>query len=316
MQRLLRVTVTVLVVGIVAYFFGSSLADNWDQVREQQIGFGWNLVLACLLFTIAVPVSGVLWGAMVNRLNKSKAAPAREAIKVHCASWLLKYVPGQMGSFVNKVLWGARKGVSKTLVSITFVYENVFLVLAATIPSAVILVLALGGDRFTGDSAALLPVAAVVPLILVSNRWVFARILAPLLKRFAKKDVPPEYFLTNSAMLKFQLLYVVPRLLNGIGFVLVAASVTDVTAGEWLPLAAAYMLAGAAGLLAIFVPSGIGVREAVVVLFASAYMTVPEAIIAALLARLLSTLGDAFVALIYGYLRLMDQRKAEVASVK
>lgn len=40
------------------------------------------------------------------------------------ASWLLKYVPGQVGAVVNKAVWAAKKRISRVLVIVTFVYEN------------------------------------------------------------------------------------------------------------------------------------------------------------------------------------------------
>ena len=52
----------------------------------------------------------------------------------------------------------------------------------------------------------------------------------------------------------------------------------------WLPFAAAYVLAGAIGILAIFVPSGIGVREAIIVLVLSQYIPVAQAIVISLIA--------------------------------
>ena len=54
---------------------------------------------------------------------------------VHSASWLLKYIPGQAGSLLNKLVWGKDKGFSRTLIVITFIYENIFLQLASIIPS-------------------------------------------------------------------------------------------------------------------------------------------------------------------------------------
>ncbi len=294
---------TALIVIVVGVFFARALIDNWTEVQEAGLSFSWLWIVATVLFAAAVPVSGLLWGGMVRSLS-SVAVGRLEAIAVHCLSWLLKYVPGQVGSLVNKVLWGQRRGISRTLVGITFVYENVFLVLAATVPSVIILFFALGPDLF-GDNlgTVALPLVALIPLIAISNRWVFRTLLNPVFKRVAKQAVPKEYFLSTPRTLLNQLLFVVPRVMNGAGFVVIAVSLTGAGPDTWAPLAAAYMLAGAAGILAILVPSGIGVREAVIVLFAAPYLGVPQAIIAALLSRLLSTIGDGIVAAIYAALR-------------
>lgn len=309
-NRLLRTGATVLVLAVVAYFFGRGLADNWAAVQEIEIQVnGWS-VGAVLLFGAAVVVSGLLWGHMLSRLSGTRVGAA-DAIRVQCASWLLKYVPGQVGSVTNKVLWAGQRGISRTLVVITFIYENVFLLLGSIVPTGIILLLA---DAFTDDQGdalgAVVPVlVALVPLVLVTDRRVLRRAINLVARRALKRDVPHEYFLEPPAALGYQLAFLVPRVINGLGFVLIVASFLDVPPDAYVPLAAAYVLAGAVGILAVFVPSGLGVRESVIVVLASRYMPIEQAIVLSLLARLYSTVGDVVVALVYGALKLRDARK-------
>jgi glycosyltransferase 2 family protein len=313
-KRLLRVGATVVVLGLVGWFFGRALADNWAAVREIEIRVnGWS-VGAVALFGGAVVLSGLLWGSMVSRLSGTPVGAA-DAIRVQCASWLLKYVPGQVGSVANKVLWAGQQGISRSLVVITFVYENAFLLLGSIIPTVVILLLADGLAGLGGDGwEALLPVLlALVPLLLVTDRRVFRRAVNLLSRRALGRDLPQEHFLSTRATMTYQLLYLLPRVVNGVGFVLVVVSFLDVPRSAYVPLAAAYVLAGAVGILAVFVPSGIGVRESVVVLLASRYMPVEQAIVLSLLARLYSTLGDVVVALVYTALKVRGTQEGRPA---
>lgn len=292
--------------GVVGYFFAVALWENWDQVAAQQLAFDWLWIPATGLFAIAVPLTGLLWGRMLRALDRTAAQPVShlEAIAVQCASWLLKYIPGQVGSVVNKIVWAGKKGISRSLVAITFVYENVFLQVASIVPSAIILLLSLGPQIF-GQNATLLlfPILVLVPIVAIAYKPVFHRIVNIPAKRILKQQVPETYFLSSWQSLLLAAEFVGPRILNGIGFVLIATTVSQVTPAEWLPFAAAYVLAGAIGILAFFVPSGLGVREAVIVLILSQYVPVAEAIVISLLARLLSTVGDALIALIYVALR-------------
>ncbi|PFG32525.1 lysylphosphatidylglycerol synthase domain-containing protein [Sanguibacter antarcticus] len=307
-KRILRLGATLLVVGLVAYLFGRGLADNWDAAREIDLSVNGLSLLAVVLLAASVVSSGLLWGSMTSELGNVHIGRA-EAVRVHCASWLLKYVPGQVGSVANKILWGSGRGVSKTLVVITFVYENVFLLLASTIPTVVVLVLdtgVIGGDSLTAVLPALL---ALVPLLLVMDRRIFRWAINLVGRRALKKDVPPEYFLGPRAAAKFQLQFVVPRILNAAGFIAVAESFLTIETSEWLALGCIYVLAGAVGILAVLVPSGIGVRESVIVLLASRYMPVEQAIVLSLVARLYSTVADAAVAAIYGTLKFRESKK-------
>lgn len=299
-RRILRWSITIVVIAVVGFFFARSLSRNWGQIEAHQLSFSWSWVLATVLFALAVPLTGIAWGRIVRRLDPAARVSTAEAIAVQCLSWLLKYIPGQVGSVANKVLWAKKKSISRTLVVITFVYENVFLQLASILPAVVILFFSLGSQIF-GDNVTLLvlPLLVLIPLALVLYRPFFHAVVRIPAKKVLKQEVPKQYFLGSGASLLALLEFIGPRIVNGIGFVVIAAGVTEVAPQEWLPFAAAYVLAGAIGILAVFVPSGLGVREAVIVLILSQYIPTAEAIIISLLARLLSTIGDALIALIY-----------------
>ena len=305
-RRALRWGITVLVLGVVGYFFATALWENWDAIAAEHLAFDWWWVAATIVFAVAVPLTGLLWGRMVRVLDDdpSGRVTSIEAVAVRCASWLLKYIPGQVGSVVNKVVWAGKKGVSRTLVIITFVYENVFLQLASIVPSVIILLISLGPAIF-GENATLLliPLLVLIPLAAVAYKPFFHRVVSIPARRALKREVPAEYFLSTGQSLRFFVEFLGPRILNGIGFIMIAATVSEVGPGEWLPFAAAYVLAGAIGILAFFVPSGLGVREAIIVLILSQYVPVAEAVVISLLARLLSTIGDGLIALLYVGLR-------------
>ncbi|MGL4257887.1 MAG: hypothetical protein ACRCSL_16255, partial [Microbacterium sp.] len=143
------------------------------------------------------------------------------------------------------------------------------------------------------------PLLVLIPLAVISYGPVFHRIVNIPARRVLKRDLPEEYFLSTGQTLRSLIEFLGPRVLNGIGFVMIASTVTAVDPSQWLPFAAAYVLAGAIGILAFFVPSGLGVREAIIVLILSQYIPVAEAVVISLLARLLSTVGDGVIALIY-----------------
>ncbi|WP_263312242.1 lysylphosphatidylglycerol synthase domain-containing protein [Brachybacterium atlanticum] len=299
-RRALRWTVTVLVIAVVGMFFALTLAENWADLRAENLRFSpwWLLATAC--FAAAVAVTGSAWGRIIRWLDPSVRVSSSEAVAVQCLSWVLKYIPGQVGSVTNKVLWAGKKGISRTLVLISFVYEHVFLLIASIVPALVVLLVSLGpgilGENFTLMVA---PLLVLIPAAAVVHAPTFRRLLNIPLRRILKRTVPAEYFLTSRRATFAAVEFLLPRAINGVGFVLIAATVSDITPAHWLPFATTYALAGAVGLLAILVPSGLGVREAVIVLVLSQYIPAPEAIVISLLSRLLATIGDAVVAAIY-----------------
>lgn len=308
-KRLLRTGLGVLVIGVVAYFFARALADNWGAIQDAELSWGWWAPVALVLFVVAVAISGWLWGRIVAALSGQPLA-VRESVRVHFSAWLLKYIPGQAGFVVNKVAWGKRRGLSRLLVLISVVYENAFLLLGSTVPMLAILLVARAGGEVT--HVVWFAVAAVVPLIVLLHPAVFHRIVNLLARRTLKREVPPEYFLRTGPVWKYQLAFLLPRLVNGVGVVAIAVAVADAAPSSWLPLVAAYALAGAVGILAVFVPSGLGVRESVFVLFAAPYLGLEAAIIVSLAARVLATVADLLIAGAYGLLTASAKRRGEL----
>ncbi len=299
-SRWTRRALTVLVVGAVAALFARELVRNADEVRRQDLQADWRWAAAVLLFAAAVPVTGLLWRAMLRSIQPDARVSVREAVALQCASWLLKYIPGQVGSTLNKILWAGRKGVSRAVVVITVLYENVFLQVASLAPGAAIVAATLGPQVFGDEPVVLLlPVLALAPLLLLLWRPAFHRIVAVPARRALKRDVPREFFLRTRTTVALLAGFLVPRLLNAAGFVLLAVSVSDVAPADWPLFGAAYVLAGAIGILAILVPSGLGVREAVIVVLIAPTVGVAAAIVISVLARLCATVGDAVVALVY-----------------
>lgn len=294
-KRHIRIVLSWAIIALVAYFFARSLINNWNNIET--IGFSFNgySALSLLLFVVAVLYSGVLWGEILQKLGINVSN--REATRVHTSSWLLKYIPGQAGSYVNKVAWGSKKGYSKKVTTISFVYENVFLLLASLALS--LPVLGLFFDRLSGNLMLFLPLVLSLSVLPLLNKRVFYNLFNYIFKRFRNQSIDREYFFDTKTLVGFFFKFLIPRIITAAGFIFVAASFLPVTPDMYAGLGSAYILAGIIGILAIFVPSGIGVREAVIVLFVSSYFSTETAIALSLIARLYSTMADGLLALVY-----------------
>ncbi len=255
---------------------------------------------------LSIISSGVLWGKIVDKLTEANI-PAREAIRVHLASWLLKYIPGQAGSLINKIAWGRKRDLDGKKITASFIYENVFLLLASTVPTIPILLVALG-NKFRESGTLFLPLLIAVPFVaIVLSPWFFTKAINFFFKLAKKQKLKREEMLNSQDNIKYFLLFIIPRIINGAAFVFVAESLINISPSQYLIFASIYVLAGIVGVLAIFVPSGLGVREAVIVLFASAYIPVEQAVLLALVSRFYATVSDILAAMVYLYLKRTEK---------
>ena len=284
-----------LVVGLVAILFARALQRDWDNVRDTVMTISWVSWTSILFFVFAVVVSGVLWGRIVTRLSGQRVT-LHDAVRIHAASWLLKYVPGQVGSLVNKISWGSKHGYKKKLIATSVLYENVLMVFASLILSVPLLFVA--ASKLT-DSTIVWALVMIVPMLVVCNQRVFYTLLNAVLKIAKRKPLLQNELLTSRQIFANTLYYMIPRILNGIGFVVIASAMFAVTPDMYVPVASIFIFAGIIGMLALFVPSGIGVREGIIVLLMSVYIPADQAIVLALVARFFTTIADLGVLVLY-----------------
>lgn len=297
-KKFIRKVLPFIVVGLTLYFFGRALARNWADVQEISLVPNGLSAVGVGLLMLSVISSGLLWGSIVNTLVPSKHIGRLDAVRIHTASWLLKYIPGQAGSYLNKISWASKRGYSKKAITNTFIYENALLLFAAIILTVPVMYAVLA-ERVSSNLTLFAPLLVVAPLVLILHRDVFYTITNTLFKKLKNQTISRDLFLRTEQIAWLQVKFLVPRILTGIAFVAIAASLVPVSSSAFVPLAAIYILAGVVGLLAIFVPSGLGVREAVIVLLASAYMTPAEAIIVSVAARFYATVADLLLAALY-----------------
>lgn len=302
-----RAAIAVAVVVLVAALFTRTLTDNLDALADIEFAPGWWIAGAIGAFVIAVGVSGWLWGLMLGRLEPPAPGTA-EAVRVHAGAWLMKYIPGQVGTVLYKLSWATDRGRSRLSTLVSVVYENAFLLIGSIVPMlGILLVYGLGSTELGAPVWAAL--AFTVPLAVLLQPAVFHRVVNALGARRLGRPVPPEMFLPTGAVAAFQAGYLLPRVVNGIGVGVIATAMVGASPADWIPIGAAYAVAGAVGILAVFVPSGLGVREGVFALLAAPVLGAEAAIVVSLVARVLATAADGALALVYAALSAARARK-------
>jgi hypothetical protein len=211
----------------------------------------------------------------------------------------MRYIPG-VGSFIYKMNWASNKEIPKSLTVIAIFYDIAFLQLASIIGGASIILL-ISGPRLIEESvfASAMTVVMLSLLAIVLSRPVFSWLLKYLGggRIGGKSKISSFQLLSEGRSLLFVIEFLIPRIINGVGAALVAWALFHPPTEELLLIGAAYVIAGAIGILAFFTPSGLGVREGTLVVILSATGTMlVDSIFLALMLRLLATLADLVVA--------------------
>lgn len=305
--RYARTIAFVLLIAFIAVSVLRRLASNYDELEGQAFIAGWRGAVAVVAFCLAVLTSGTLWRSTVHAVSDVEVTHS-SAVRAHTAAWLLKYVPGQVGAFAWKIAWGPRVGISRSQISVAFIYENLFLGITSTLPTIPIIVIALGSGATNLGWYLVAGVLIAVLFAIVSYAPVLRWIITIVVRATRRKvNADRLTFLGLADALRLQALYTLPRIVNGIGFVALVGAVHRVTATDAIVLVATYTLAGILGILAIFVPSGIGVREGVIILVCSRMMPVEVAAVVAINARIWATIADGVLGV--GYLVSRERKQ-------
>lgn len=268
-----------------------ALVHEWRPVRLTVESLSvWTIAASELLVLAGLAASALTWRATTLALGE-RVEP-RSAAKIYFVGQLGKYVPGSVWAFVVQMEMCTRANVARSRS------------LAASLGAA-------GFNLLTSAAVMLLALWAVLPL----GRWIFVlipvvlgtlafvlrpRTLTACVSLFLRvlRRPPLEQPISGSGTAQAAAWSTVSWLAYGSALWLLAVEV-GVPPGRAFPLCVGGVaLAMSAGFLVVIAPSGIGVREAVLVATLAPVLPHERAFALALVLRLLFTLGDLFVAAI------------------
>jgi hypothetical protein len=237
---------------------------------------------ACVLTSLWL--SMLSWRAMLRGLGTD--VPVSVAARIFFVGQLGKYVPGSVWPVVAQMELGAGYGLSRKVIG-----SASLLSLGIAVPVALAIGLLAVPALLSADGSAYLLLFLVLPLagVLLSPP-----VLNPLLDRalrLARRQPLPQR-LTGATVLRVALYAAGGHLLLGLQTYLLARDL-GASGALLLPLAlGAFALATSAGVLALPVPAGAGVREAVLVVSLSPVLPVGQSLLLALVSRAILTAGD------------------------
>jgi uncharacterized membrane protein YbhN (UPF0104 family) len=255
------------------------LVQDWEQVREADVSLApAPLLISVGLLAVYMVARAFLWHLLTLMLNT--AIPVAQAVMAWMVSQLGKYLPGKVFLYAGRVLFYVREGRPAGPVTLAFTVELVGTFAASIL--TVLLALATGSLVDVGEYRWLFVGALVALLVVLHPRVLGAavRLVARVLRR-----QPFPVPLTYPQSLAFIAVYVLTWGVFGVAFFFLVRSLYPIEPGSVVALAASFSFASMVGMLAIVVPSGLGVREGLLVVFLSTLMPVPVAILVSLIAR-------------------------------
>ena len=289
-RRALRAAQGLLVAATIG-FVALALARSWDEVTAYEWTFRpeW-LVVSFAVFLLFYCSQAAGWWLLLAGFGLRPGMLATWAI--WGSSILARYVPGNVFMFVGRAWLHHGQGLDLPRVGAAMVYEQALQLCSALLTVALLWPLA----RVEVEWAAWSLLAVPVLLVLLSPR-VFVPLAGRVLGFFHRE--PLAAALGFGRVVGMLWYYVATWLLVGVGAWCLARATVDADGDALAVVVAAYALAYVAGMAAFVVPSGIGVREAVLAGALRSEVGGPVALAWAVLLRLWQTAVEVvFVALV------------------
>lgn len=235
------------------------------------------VLLSLGLYSVALAFAIRTWAGMMNVL--SHPMPTRYHFRIFCLTHLARRIPGVLWHIVGRVMWYEQEGVPKSVVSLASILEQVLIILAGFVTYALTLPAAL-------SSAPVSPVVWLVGLV-VGMVLVHPRFISMVLRRLGRVEQAASLRYRHIA--DWLISYALGWAAGGLILAIIVAALRPLNGVEVVAVIGVWSLSGALGSLAIFSPSGLGIREVSMTLLLAPLLPMPQAAFVAILSRVLLT---------------------------
>jgi uncharacterized membrane protein YbhN (UPF0104 family) len=258
----------------------------WQLWRREPVDFGrldgGIFVLAVLASVVAVTAYGLVWPYLLRRLGTRASAAW---VLLFFKSQLGKYVPGSVWQYAGRVGLARSRGVPVQRALVTVVAEVVLSAAAAGVVGLLVF-----GPRTAALAWAGLAALALLALPFRRRPTATLSRLSPVLSRWRvdRESLRAGVRAAPSAGALYFLVWGV----YGLAFWLTARALFAVPVSELPRYVGVFSLGWLVGLVAVFAPGGVGVREAVITALLSGHLGQADAILLAGTSRVVLTAVD------------------------
>lgn len=286
--KICKILFGVLVVVFLVWYFWK----NWDEFAEKIVNVDIGIFIFSMLFYFVYKITLASLWHYITKINECSIG-YEKAVTSYLYSILGKYIPGKVFMLAARLTYYKEEDAPLPKVTVCFFIENVCTLLGAAMLFIVSLFF------FPND---LLENYKWITLALIAAFFVcihpkiinfFLRLIGKLFKK--SLEIPMKY----SQMLKVVLLFIGNWLIIGVGFFILTKSIYPaVELSHLLFCAGIWGVSAIMGILAIFAPSGLGVREGIIVAGLMLIMPEGDAMIISVVSRLWQTIPELLLVLL------------------
>ena len=286
--KLCKIVFLVLVVIFLVRYF----QKNIDDIKSIEFKINWLIFILSMLFFFMYKITLASLWHYITKLNQCSIKMGK-AITAYLYSILGKYIPGKVFMLAARIPAYQENGVPMRKVTVCFFLENMCTLLGAAFLFLASLLL------FPNDilkDYMYVTIILIVAFFIMLNPKIINFFLKFIGKLMKKEDL--EITISYPEMVKVVLLFIGNWVIVGMGFYMLVYSIYPIPFSQMLYSGGIFALGSIIGILAIFAPSGLGVREGIIVLGLTLIMPSEYAVIISIVSRLWATIAELILILL------------------
>lgn len=297
-----KATFGILAAVFIVWYFIRNREDFAAVIANADIGI---FLFSMLFYFVYKLTLASLWH-YITKINGC-AISYDNAVTGYLYSILGKYIPGKVFMLAARLTYYKEECAPLSRVTVCFFIENVCTLLGAVM--LFIVSLLFFPNELLSDYQ-WITILLIAAFFIAIHPRVINLILKPI-GRLLKKplEIPMKY----SQMIKVVLLFIANWLIVGVGFYILTKSICpSVELNQLLFCAGVWGVSAIMGILAVFAPSGLGVREGIITAGLMLIMPQNEAVVISVLSRLWQTIPElvlVLAAFVYSCIKKNRQRR-------
>ena len=270
---------------LIFFFLGRKVWQDWAQIKGASISVSpFPFVFGTAVFAFSYFIQIGAWYLMTLKLGIALSFP--ETLENWFTSQLGKYLPGKVWLVLGRFYFYESKGKSRKMITIALYLETVMLIVTgALIFFAALLFLkeirfVREGDLWWAFLLLALVLLSLHPRILLRlSNWILAR----------SKREPISLPISYPNILWILLICFLSWVVGGIGFYFFIDAIYPIAFQHLLFITGSLAISSTIGLIALFAPGGLGVREGALAYLLSFLVPGSVAVILSVLTRIWMT---------------------------
>jgi uncharacterized membrane protein YbhN (UPF0104 family) len=290
-SRLKKLVSYLIVLAILAYLL-KNIVINWSIIKIEFGKFHYGVFLLSFIFLCLHNIFNIKgWQLILQELGENLSY--NQCLHIWMYAQMGRYLPGKIWMLLGRIHLAQQAGLN-AIKSACSVYVELAASSVAALTLGALALLQIGLSLPTNHE--LLIYGSIVALLILVHPTIFEKCLNIGLRLLKRPVISIP--LSFASIVKLIAFYVTGWQLSGIVLFLFVSPFASVNFYSIPLLAGTAAMAWLIGLVSVFSPSGLGVREGILTLLLSHFIPLPIAATIALLLRILNTLTEMFLFLL------------------